>query len=417
MNIINYDDKANEINMDDIIFHGIDYDNDFLYIYWSILYECNYKCSYCFGQAPLSNNFTPIEKLKHAVDRIFKIEKQFYYFVFMGGEATYYPYFIELIEYITSYNKKVYFSIITNGSKSKEYFDKLLSSIKNNYFYCAFSIHLEYANMQHIEDIIKVFNKYDNSNLFIRVMAHPELEEKSKYFFNELSSLINTYKFHFDITELFEPPSFTEIDRRYTEQFLEYIAKNRYTYSICNTILPNGYFKTKNNDCISINGKIAISNYLRVFKKFYCCSINNMIFIDQNGCYRGIVCESFPILGNIYEEDIDFNNLINYCICKEDQCRCSVNDLVPKYRSKIEADNCISKYRKENMNLIIEQFIKLSNNKINILNDRINTLNNEINILSNENTYIKDNNKKLVDTIAWWIPIKKLREKFRNNFR
>ena len=156
MEIINYDNKLNEINMDDIIFHG-SYVEDYNYleINWVLLYGCNYRCSYCFGQDVLSKkDFIPLEKLKHAVDNIFKIDKEYYTFTLLGGEVTYYPYFLELVEYIYSFDKKISISLITNASKNVSYFEKLLSYVGNNNFSMHFSIHFEYADIEHIKDII-----------------------------------------------------------------------------------------------------------------------------------------------------------------------------------------------------------------------------------------------------------------------
>ncbi|MBW5396784.1 hypothetical protein E6A48_03490, partial [Brachyspira pilosicoli] len=73
MKIINYDDKINEINKKDIIFHGCE-EKDFLEILWEILDGCNYKCSYCPVKDILDGNFTHIEKLKHAVNEVLKID-------------------------------------------------------------------------------------------------------------------------------------------------------------------------------------------------------------------------------------------------------------------------------------------------------------------------------------------------------
>ena len=411
MEIINYDDKVNKIKMEDIIFHGIN-DTNCLYIPWMILRECNYKCSYCSASTiPLSNNFIELDKLKHAVDQIFKIEKKEYRFTLLGGEITYYPYLIELIEYIDSFNKNIYIYIVTNGSKKEEYFKKLLSSIHNINFDFTISIHLEYADINHIKKIISTFNEFNKINLNIRIMAHPELKEKTKVFFNELKEFRKYYTFNLLIGELYGEPDFTEIDSRYDKDFFEWIDNSKKNVNNNEINISNAYYKINddNHNLICISHNIALRNNLKNFNNFYCLGGINIIFIDFNGCYRNVQCSVAPLIGNIYNEDIDIYNLINYVKCDR-QCTCGANDVALKYRNKSEADQCISKYRKENMHLILEQFVRESNNKINRLNDKID-------ILTNENISIKNNNKKLVDAIAWWIPIKKLRENFKNKFR
>ena len=407
MEIIDYKDKINEINMNDIIYHGIE-GTDFLVIQWTLLYECNYKCSYCFGQAPLSNNFTPIEKLKHAVDQIFKIDKKQYTFLLAGGEIVYYPHLIELLEYIDSFKKNVSIYFYTNGSKSIEYFKKVISTFKNMSLYFSLSVHLEYADLEHIKNLTELFFESKHS-ILVHIMAHPELEDKIKYFYHELVNFVKDQLLNISISvvPLFEPPTFTKIDSRYNDAFFDWMMKNRYDLkykSPDNILYPKSYFNiNNNNDNLFIDHNLAIKNNLKNFTNFYCCGGINSIFINHNGEYKSTICNVSKVIGNIYEDDIDIYSLTNYTICNIYQCSCATNDVTSKYRNIKDANLYISKYRKKYSNLIFEY--------------KINNLFNEINYLNNEINTIKNSNKKLVDAIAWWIPIKKLRENFKNKFR
>ena len=408
MKIINYDDKANEINMDDISFHGTTDNNNFLNVSWVMLYNCNYKCSYCFtGQEPITDNFVSIEKLKHAIDQIFKINVDKYIFGLIGGEITFHPHLIDIMNYINSFNKTIVVTIVSNGSKSEDYFEKLLELTKNIKLNLVISIHMEYANLEHIISLTKLFNKYNNVNTTIKIMAHPEFKEKTKLFFEELIKIQKTYAFNIEIAELFGAPDFKELDNRYDEEFISWIDNSRkiiknseYKFDI-----PKSNYKYKEEN-ISISHRNAMRYNLRKFENFYCLGGVNSLFIDFNGNYRGVSCSVLPLIGNIYDDDIDFYNLINYTKCTYKQCVCEVNDNVPKFRNKSQADEYIEKIRKEKSNLILNQFSK----KISTLDNQIDILNKKIDVLNNEN-------KKLVDTIAWWIPIKKLRENFKNKFR
>ncbi|WP_297298850.1 radical SAM protein [uncultured Brachyspira sp.] len=453
MPIINYDDKVNELKMEDIVYHGSKVDNyNYLEINWQILYGCNYKCSYCFGQDILKNDFTSIEKLKKAVDKIFRIKKEYYSFTLLGGEVTYHPDFLELVKYIYSFDAKISILLISNASKSIDYFDKLLSYVGNNEFSMNFSVHFEYADLNHIKELIKLFNKYKYT-INVNFMLHPDYKEKIYNFFDELIEMKKEYFFNFGITELREPPDFSRIDSRYDKDFFTWIDSARKTiYNVKSNavpfqkrhmLFPCSYFTKKTNDLtenISINHNLALRNNLKQFQGFYCCGGENLLRIESNGSYKGAVCRQFPIVGNIYEdEDIDLYKLSEYVKCNILQCGCSSNDRCNKYKNEKEAKKYVLNYRKKYPELMMEYLLNTieelkkdinSNNKNNVddvnknltnINNRVNDVNKNLTNVNNKVNSIdnKFNNKidKLIDTLAWWIPFKKKRDEFRNKFK
>ena len=406
MKIINYDDKINEIKMEDIVFHGIK-DSSCLYINWGLLSGCNYRCSYCFGQDSLNKkDFIPLYQLKYAVDQIFKINAEYYSFTISGGEATYHPDALELIKYIYSFDKKISILLITNGSKNIEYFEKIISAAKNNIFGCLISIHLEYADINHIKDIIILFNK-QKVNLNFALMLHPELKEKTYSFFNELYELKKNYHFHLQLDELRTPPDFSNIDKRYDKDFFDWIDNARQllkspelkTNINNNYNLPVEYFELANNNKISINHNLALRNNLKNFGNFYCCGGINLISISPDGSYKGGVCTQFPIVGNIYTEEIDINYLSHFVVCHIPQCGCNANDVIAKFRNFKDAKEYESNYRNKNMEAIMS-YIPDSLIKLNKL---INNIDKKTN--------------KIIDTLAWFIPTRKSRDNFRRKFK
>ena len=224
MDIINYEDKADKIKMEDIIFHGTDMQNySSLSINWALLDGCNYRCSYCFGQEQLAKqDFIPIEKLKSALDKIFKIEKEHYSFTLSGGEVTYHPHFLEFIQYLFSFKKKISVLVISNASRNIDFFEKMLSYVGDNTFTLLFSVHFEYAQIDHIKELIMLFNKY-NANIKIKFMLHPDFKEKIYEYFDILIKMREKYIFEFHLEELREPPLFDKVDSRYDDNFFKWI--------------------------------------------------------------------------------------------------------------------------------------------------------------------------------------------------
>lgn len=399
MNIIDYTNNADKIKIEDIVFHGPD-TSDSIEINWEILYGCNYKCSYCFGQDLLKKDFTPIEKLKHAVDQVLKINKKYYTFTLFGGEVTYHPDFLELVEYIYSFNKKTSVLLISNASKPANYFERLLKAVKDNNFMLNFSIHFEYAKLEHIKELIILFNKYKKI-ISINFMVHPEYMDKVKNYFEEIIKLKKEYYFLISLEELREGEEYTEVDHRYNQEDFEWIDKARKTiidtpndikpFDFNFPFFPNTYYINKETKNININHNIAIRNNLKSFKDFYCLGGTELIRINRSGQYQAAACTNFPAIGNIYEEEIDLFRLASITKCHIKQCGCHTNDINSKFRDINEAKIKLSEYRKENVDLIIENSI----NKIYFLNEKLN---------------------KLINTIAWWIPNKKMRDKFKNKF-
>ncbi|MEI0747255.1 radical SAM protein [Brachyspira pulli] len=402
----------NKIKMDNITYHGIG-TLDFLDINWHILYECNYKCSYCFGSNTLTKDFISIDKLKHAVDQVFKINVNQYNFTLLGGEVTFYPYFLDLVEYIYSFNKNISMLLITNGSKSIDYFQKLLSLIKDNSFLCVLSVHLEYASLEHIKELIKLFNK-NNRKLALNFMVHPALVDKTKEYFDELAKFRYDYIFDINLMELREPPEFSNVDKRYTKELFDWIDNSRNllqnnNYKINNEfysdkIFPNSYFtldKNYNNKNISIDHNIAIRNNLKNFNGFYCLGGTTLINILPNGDYSGGICGNLPILGNIYENEIDIIKIINPIQCHLSQCGCDANDRINKYKYFDEFQNNILSFIKNNSDLFLDN-LKFIINK-----------NTE---LTNKNTELTNKNTELVNKISRFIPIKKWRDNLRNKY-
>lgn len=410
MEIINYENKVEQVKMQNIIYHGALPDSQHIVVGLYLLDACNYKCSYCFSHdRDFSNEkFVTLDKLKHAVDQIFKIKKSYYKFSILGGEVTYHPHFLELIEYIYSFKKEknLLIEIISNASKDISYFKKLLEYSSDSNFYLSFSVHFEYAKLEHIKDLIILFNEY-NKPIDINFMLHPEYEDKVKEYFNEVIKLREKYYFTFTLSELREPPDFNNTDRRYTKEFFEWINNARKEIEnvvsnsnvkeikITNWKHENIHFKIKDKDTIKsiyLDKDIALRYNLKRFKNFYCCGGLNYIIVNPDGSYQGATCSEFPIVGNLYEDDIDFYKLSKFVRCNLEQCGCHGNDVIFKYRDLNDAQKQVYNYRFQQPELILEGLLNTEN--------------------ENQNKF-----NKLIDTLAWWIPFKKKREEFIAKFK
>ncbi|MEI0703095.1 radical SAM protein, partial [Brachyspira intermedia] len=394
--------------MKDVISHGLLNIQSVLRVNWEITSHCNYKCSYCFGNAGMNNpQFYSFEELKKIANKIFDIKRDYYNILLIGGEPTVHPNFLDLLKYFNELDKKISLNIVSNGSKSIEYHKKLFESIKDKELLFNISVHLEQCRLEHIIDIIKLANEY-NVYLILSFMLHPEKEDLLEKFLLEFIELRK--KFYFDIMfmELRQPPLFDRNDERYTDKHYKWIdnAKARWYEAIENSkakkiifvsgVPINGYNIIKDGQIINnveLDYGISIRNGLKSFAGFYCFGGNNFIYIHPNGTYSGAIqCPKFANMGSLLNDNLNFK----FEVCDQYQCGCNSNDIIPKFRNVKDASNFINDnityFQPFLINKIIESNIYSPNIES---NDNIDKLDNKIN--------------KLINNLAWWIPIKKWR--------
>ncbi|MEI0495519.1 radical SAM protein [Brachyspira intermedia] len=426
---------------------------------------CNYKCSYCYGQEPIGkDNFISIDTIKSVLKQVFELNKKYYNICILGGEVTYIPNFIDIIDYISSSGKNVRIEILTNGSRNFEYFKNLLS-YKN--VFITISIHLEYMDdksFKNIQEIIRLNNEYGYYNNTIYMMPQPVMKDKFIKYTDILLDYRKKYNFNLLFTEIVSPPAFNTLDPRYDQDYLNLIQdfRNKFAkivseYGIINhpnvdvvqsvIKFPEVFYNIKDNSGNKkhlyigkdIDSAEALSVGLKDFKGFYCIG-NNYLNITPNGDYYSTECQLIKI-GNIYDGPIDFIKLSKPMECTRDKCGCRGDVLSSKFRDKNEANNffykyignLIPKFILEMINSMdsneVVKFIDINNDKvkdlinsmstfelfriINIINSN-NILNNNNIINSSNSDYNGDKITKLVNSIAWWIPVKKWRNNFRN---
>ena len=436
-------------------------DFDYFHLTIHLTEGCNYKCTYCYGQEPIGkDNFIPLDTIKSVIKQVFDLNKTNYNISILGGEVTYIPIFLDIIEYINSFNKNVNIIIMTNGSRNIEYFKKLLS-YKN--ISIILSIHLEYMNektFSNIKDIIKLSNEYGYYHNSIFMMPQPIMKDKFIYYTNLLLEYRKEYNFNLSFTEIVAPPDFTHIDPRYDQDYLNLIQDFRDKFNnIVNEYgiidinmnhkiqfiskLPQAYYIIKTDDGKlkklyidkDIDTSEALAIGLKQFKDFYCIG-NNYLNIMSNGDYYSTECQLMKA-GNIYDGPIDFVKLSSPMKCTRDNCGCRSDILSSKFRTLEEGKSFHNKYlisiinNINNLDIIYRIAMSIDINK----NDK--HLEEKINSISSYNIFkvikfIKSQNDekidelyhisneynnrfiKLVNAIVWWIPVKKWRDNFRN---
>uniref|UniRef100_UPI003F4B6CB2 radical SAM protein n=1 Tax=Brachyspira catarrhinii TaxID=2528966 RepID=UPI003F4B6CB2 len=407
---------------DKINFFG-DMKNNIFYINLSLIKYCNYQCSYCCAEAVKIDNKLDIatyDEIIYILGRFFKLNFEEYFIVLVGGEPTLHPDFINIVKFINGIQKKINLYIVTNGYKKIEYFKKLFENVNNINLILKISIHIEYTNFEHIKDIIISSNQY-NKTILLAFMIHPTLKKEREIFFNQLFLLRKHYNFNISFDELQDGILYNKVDSRYTSEDFEWIDEIKLKYNSeynnqSNLYMHFPYYIIKDKyDEITIpllDHSLAIRENKKSFKNMYCCYGINTISIWNNGLSSGAECNVFK-RQNIYKDFFNWDEMIGYIKCPLEQCRCAFNDHLPRFRKEEDAKKFINEYKLKNNYIFLQDYITQIQNIIKVtdskIDENIKTMYSKI-----EGNNIKLN--KLIDSIAWWIPVRKWRDNFRNKF-
>lgn len=144
------------------------------HILWDLGRWCNYSCSYCWEWVHnKSDPHKTLEIMRRAVDRVHAhwAGGRMIRWSFGGGEPTINPDFLPLVEYIK--NRGDYILVVSNGSRSENYYTKLARVVD-----CLqFSLHFEFWKPEVFEDnvrqVLTVFKERRQGWLDIKVMCKP----------------------------------------------------------------------------------------------------------------------------------------------------------------------------------------------------------------------------------------------------
>ena len=208
---------------------------------------------------------------------------------------------------------------------------------------------------------------------------------------------------------------FSVLDSRYTNEYLEYISymKNKFTNNYKNDNILHKHdiiYKLKNNnqEFIIKNEDIILydTDKRRNFQNMYCCfGIKNMHIWDC-GIALGGVCSIFK-QNYIFNTTYNWIDNIGYIKCPFELCLCPLNDTLPKFKNEEDAKKYVENYKKENAYLFLSDTYK----QLSILENNLNARNEYVNSIINSNSNIIF---RIINSIAWWIPVRKWRDNFRN---
>ena len=338
-------------------------------MHWKITEECNYRCSYCFlAKKGYKKQYCTIEQAKNAIKHIALADRSSYQVSLLGGEPTLHPEFAEIIKLFCDNigNKLERISLISNGNISEKAIDAINEASDKTLIELKVSIRFEFVQ---IEKLISLAEKLsDKVELVFLIMFHPVLFDKVKSVFESLCELRMRKRFKISIDLIREPPSFANLDSRYTEDHFSWRnnaikrfedVENSSGIKVRNSSCDEGFIFTVDQ---KYGGRIVSEKGIDInrlddltgfnFSGMYCCAGTSILEITTDGTTRGMVCGLGSLKSNIFEENPFINEHWIYAVkCSKPRCNCNIDYRIPKFRDKKEAQAFIDQYREKQKTL------------------------------------------------------------------
>ena len=330
-----------------------------LKVSWFLTEKCNYRCSYCFhygeGKIPPSPlPFSTLTQIKTAVNNVLSLNRPWYELQLIGGEPTIHPYITDIISmFHENLGERLNHTlIITNGSRHTALYKKIAEIAKSIILQLNISIHTEYVEMDHILELIENLSR--DVILQCELMVNPDKREMVYGIYETMCEYRKKYQFNMNVVMLRDgdrvDPRYTPEDftwqKKAVKQFGELVKnvapnfpprrKVQHPKQVFRDIEENGKVKTVKAG----NRNLDLTNGLLNFNGMYCIAHANVLRIQADGRFRGMICNDDPLIGNIFDENCFQTigaDLIHIIKCKHKLCGCIGNDTIPKFASEEEA--------------------------------------------------------------------------------
>lgn len=280
---------------------------------WTMSNKCNYACSYC--PSILHNGTTghpswPV--VKKFIEQL-EIPGKEICFRLSGGEPTHWKHFIDTAKLIK--DKGHTFSFLTNGSKSVDYYREISQYTDG----IIISYHPEYANIQHIVEVIKVFDCPVAINLMLKPLDFETMVATASVLYAAADNVTVWPKIILDKTSHENASNTVE---EYTVEQQQIIADWKYSRKLNDLKIHRGGLLL---DGVSVNANDLIMTGKNNFKGWKCWAGLHMINVDMWGNVYRADCQQGGPIGNISSYQMASEPIV----CNSEKCSC-LSDLYLK---------------------------------------------------------------------------------------
>lgn len=298
---------------------------------WCLGSTCNFSCSYCpdglhNGKQPWPSLDTAIQFIEHV--KASRPEKNIYVEL-TGGEVTIWKDLIPFAEHCRKSGIKI--GIISNGSRSIDYWNKLLPKIDH----VCLSFHPEKGNPEHYFEVVKLASSLVRTHTNFMMM--PErfnevlaLAFKVKELPNlsmALQPLVIDFK---DTMYKYTPTQMKVLDRQY--QMLSSHIKHEKTFEFFRGAME----MVGDNKSEKISPHRLISSGLNNWKGWTCYAGVEQMVVDMKGSVLRGWCLVGGKIGHISDTKMKLSD--KPIVCNKSFCHCNFDIMSTKIREKKERD-------------------------------------------------------------------------------
>lgn len=300
---------------------------DGMIIEWVVSNMCNYQCSYCLPQ--VNGNTSGHPEYENALKFFEYVHNEINpgpkLLNLTGGEPTVWP---RLIPFLKGLDKSYFVQISTNGSRTIRWWEKLLNNYNNLSKVCI-SIHLEYADLDHIVEVSKLL--HEKTQLTIMLPSPKDRFETAKKWVERLSEENLKVNIHLKPIRLAagNAETYTVEELNYMHKFNHNKSKIKDPVGIPTHLVVDGEPKSFKYTME------LLSKNLHTFKGWKCDIGRTRLVIWHDGSVSGAQCRTAKnmVLGNIYDGKITLPS--EPPTCKTDYCTCISDIRIPKWRTDV----------------------------------------------------------------------------------
>lgn len=309
--------------------NNLDHRN-YVVVNWCIGSVCNYSCSYCPEALHDGKmKFPQGEEVIKFIDRtISHYSGKKIYFEFTGGEVTLWKDLISVATYLRQRDCRV--GIISNGSRSLEFYEKLIPLIDH----ICLSFHPESAKEDHFLSVVKL--SADQIRTHVNLMMKPDLFDKSLSVALKVKNIPNISIALQPLMENLNGAmlAYNETQTKIMNNQHELLVKHiKYTKSY-------EYYRgamamiTNEAERKPIASQRFISSATNSWKDWHCYAGLEQIVVDMFGTiYRGW-CLAGGRIGSIFDETLLLPE--KPIKCQVEKCHCNLDIMTTKVKCLVE---------------------------------------------------------------------------------
>lgn len=362
-----------DFQLSDIIASGCTNKNDCdaLSVLWILTEESNYSCTdRCCRK--FFKKFSTKEQLLRAADALLGMKRPGYQITLYGGEPTDHPHCTDLINYLCSQDAPINLRIFTNGSRSPEYFEKLLAALKGKKLELIFSLHLEHAE---VENLLRNIELTASAGLKVGVnfIYSPNHLEKARVFADRLLMLRNQVPFFF--AQSFEYDTVGHMRKDCSEEDVSFRKDLNAAFAAFPALPPSDspfYPHIESNIVVEKNDtrtylpkkmslKLLTTGNAPRYKDFYCCTGSNVFFICEDGTVKGAECPVAPAIGNAFVDTPErLAQGMQLVRCTAPSCNSIENIPLPKFKLLSEAEAYLAAAKKRSLGYVQNTLVSMT---------------------------------------------------------